>query len=293
VRNWTVERLCELFLASLVSRNKPISTIRLYRSQCNKLIQLLGGKRLARHISAYDSDEVYRQISDQLSVSSAVICCRVGAAVWSYGIRYGDLPKNPFSNMKLPKPPSRRVRWTRRQVIEFDEGCKAMGWPSLGLLARLCWVLAQRPIDMASLTWANWEAPNKLTFIQSKTGNEVYAELPDDLAEELARLHRDRYFRTNPDVICAREDTVAGIWTAKEWSPKLKMVLKKMGLPMGLQMRDLRRTAITEAGEGGATDAEMMTIGGIKDRRTLDAYRVPTSEQFANAQRKRITLILR
>jgi hypothetical protein len=64
-------------------------------------------------------------------------------------------------------------------------------------------------------------------------------------------------------------------------------IRKAAGLPHDLQFRDLRRTALTEAGDSGATDDELRAMSGHTSREVLSVYVVPTGAQAAAAQNKR------
>jgi hypothetical protein len=58
-------------------------------------------------------------------------------------------------------------------------------------------------------------------------------------------------------------------------------------LPNDLQFRDLRRTALTNAGDNGATDDELRALSGHMSRDVLSVYVVPIGAQPGAAQRKR------
>lgn len=59
------------------------------------------------------------------------------------------------------------------------------------------------------------------------------------------------------------------------------------GLPADLQMRDLRRTALSEANAGGADTAGMQGLGGHKSVTSLPVYVVPTPGRSGAAQSAR------
>jgi integrase/recombinase XerC len=46
----------------------------------------------------------------------------------------------------------------------------------------------------------------------------------------------------------------------------------------GWNLRDLRHSRLTHAGEGGATEVDLMNLSGHEDRRTLQRYLKPSKE---------------
>jgi hypothetical protein len=58
-------------------------------------------------------------------------------------------------------------------------------------------------------------------------------------------------------------------------------------LPKDLRFSDLRRSALAEAGEGGATVAELQAVSGQKTLSQLATYVRPTTAMARSAVRKR------
>ena len=65
------------------------------------------------------------------------------------------------------------------------------------------------------------------------------------------------------------------------------MIARAAGIPDDLQLRDLRRTAATEAASAGATPWELMALGGWQNPNSMRPYLVRTPEQAASIQAKR------
>ena len=59
------------------------------------------------------------------------------------------------------------------------------------------------------------------------------------------------------------------------------------GLPAEYQARDMRRAGMDETGEAGATDDELRSRSGHKDRNVVHVYVKPNRRKAANALAKR------
>jgi hypothetical protein len=69
-----------------------------------------------------------------------------------------------------------------------------------------------------------------------------------------------------------------------QFSKKAAIVREADGIPDHLQLRDLRRTGITETRAGGATDHELQATSG-NDLESLQIYSVPSNAEAASAIR--------
>ena len=58
-------------------------------------------------------------------------------------------------------------------------------------------------------------------------------------------------------------------------------------MPSRLQLRDIRRTVLTDLANKGATDTEIMAYSGHKSRESLMPYVCISTEQARNAAEKR------
>jgi hypothetical protein len=67
-------------------------------------------------------------------------------------------------------------------------------------------------------------------------------------------------------------------------------IKREARIPLELQLRDLRRTGLTEAANHDATDSELMSMGGHKRKESLRPYRLNTRQQAENGMRKRFGL---
>ena len=63
--------------------------------------------------------------------------------------------------------------------------------------------------------------------------------------------------------------------------------MEEAGLPSRLQLRDIRRTVLTDLANHGATDTEIMAYSGHKSRESLMPYVCISTQQARNAAGKR------
>ena len=200
--------------------------------------------------------------------------------VLSHSIELGLRTDNPALRMRLPGSPKRETTWTPEQVAGFRAAAIKAGRPSIGLAVALAYETAQRPTDILRLPWSALSG-NVVTLRQSKTGRQVAVTISQALASELSGLER------RSPVIVVSEATGRPYAKRAVFARLFRRIATSAGLPRDLTFRDLRRTALTEAGRGGATLHELQSLGGHSTLTTLPRYVVPSSEAAERAGQKR------
>ena len=76
-------------------------------------------------------------------------------------------------------------------------------------------------------------------------------------------------------------------WQRRSLAREARLIARSIGLLDELQLRDLRRTAATEAASAGVTPWEMMAAGGWQNQASIRPYLIWTPEQAASFQAKR------
>jgi Phage integrase family len=145
-----------------------------------------------------------------------------------------------------------------------------------------------RPVDIRNLT-SGQVKEDRLEIVQAKTGRP--AHLP--LWPETVQVIRD-YLVTVGAVPLANAPllrTPRGRPYTKDYLAKqVRKVLRKAGIPDGVQLRDIRRTASKERAEAGATEAELAAGTGHSIERgsqILDVYNPRSYTLAKSAQDKR------
>jgi hypothetical protein len=76
-------------------------------------------------------------------------------------------------------------------------------------------------------------------------------------------------------------------WHRRNFTKMARRIARAAGVPDELQIRDLRRTGVTEGASAGATPAKLMAVGGWANQASIRPYLVQTQEQAAAFQEKR------
>ncbi len=218
-------------------------------------------------------DELYEKIKIK-SVQQANMFMRVMRRIWSVGKRKGWTKTNPFIEMGLETVKPRTNRWTKTDYEVYINKTTELKYYDLRAIAAYCYVLAQRPGDIAALTIKNFRNDlTEVSFIQQKTKKEMHLPIIGDLTRyaKAAFSIGDKLINTHLRIL----------------NEQHREVLKLTGLPPDLQLRDLRRTALMEVMENDGTDAEGQALSGHKDRAMLDIYAPSSLKMAVNALHKR------
>jgi integrase len=178
--------------------------------------------------------------------------------------------------------------WQREHVRAFlNTAFSQFEWRSIGLITYMMYEWGQRPKDICELKWDSINFDKQMVVIeQSKRGATVKLPISTGLFEMLKQQHLD--FPTSDYVAPLRKRW--GKWmhyTAVILSRHFHAVAKLANLPDDLQLRDLRRTAITESIEGGAEMVHIMQMSGHKSIDSLNPYVVHTLRGSTRAQEMR------
>lgn len=251
-----------------------------YRILIKQGVTLLGSERYVVDVTAEDADRLYDTLKETVSQHKAVSVCTILRAVWNVMLRYSKAHQNPFTNMRLGVPNQRTIIWTSDQVDQFIDASVDYGLPSIGLLLLMCYTFGQRPGDMRQLQWSAYDG-KFLRYKQEKTKKDMISFVPEDIREILSLVDK-----VGPYIV-TREDT-GRPFTADDYLPIFKTVRSDAFLPETLQLRDARRSAITAAGANGATDSDLLTLGGHNVRTTLNVYQTVTEEGAEKAMKRRL-----
>ena len=175
----------------------------------------------------------------------------------------------------------RKTVWESEHIDQFIAKAK----PRLKVAAGLLFYTAQRPSDVMEMNWSKFvfKEDGRLwvdLIDQSKTGELVRVPVHKRLAEIL----RDAPTRSGL--------LVPAPWAGDEWEYRnfaraWDATMRRAGLDdLGLQRRDLHRTAMVRMAEAGATDAQIAAVSGHsieQTRRILDTYIPRRGEVAAGA----------
>lgn len=252
---------------------KPNSR-KMYRQMMKHTLEKFPIMDKVHRITTKVVDEWYDEMVAAGQTHKAVSIMKVNRRIWNVAKRKGHVTFNPFEKMNLDGLESRKVIWTRNQVDAIVHALNKKGYYDTAMLIRLCYDLAQRPGDIIRLTTSNMNvADQTVTLQQEKTGAIVTIPVPDDTWAYM--MVADTFFVHQSSI--------------RVHNRNFAEVRKELDLEH-LQIRDLRRTALTEIMEAGATDAEGQSISGHKNRDMLSVYAPPTTKMAQSAMKKRYQL---
>lgn len=274
------------------------------------------GEALLSQIDATAVDRLYERLrtgprGPRLRVATMAMM-RLARA-WDVVARLhpADVPTvNPFRGVVLEHGRGTTRPAAREEAFALHRALIAAGEPHLAAVPLVCFEWHQRPENVlgGSLTWTDWRPagrPDSVHIIHAKTGEEVWQRLADDdgspLFPELTDyldglerlgvpivLMRPARRRRDGDGRLARAP--ARPFALREARTRVREAARAAGLPDWLTLAACRHGGMTELGDAGATEAEVMASSG---HRTPDAARLyvkRTEAQRLSAARKRKAL---
>ena len=209
--------------------------------------------------------------------------------VLNYSIKYEAIPHNPMALVKKVKSKPRKVMWQPDQVKLFlDTAYSDFKWRSIGLIFHMAYEWAQRVGDMRNLKWESIDFDNKrMDLEQSKRGAEVHLPIGDNLLRMLIQQKEDFNFQEYVAPRTSPKNNVYSNYTINEIHKLNNEVKEEANLPKELQVRDLRRTAITEMVEAGVDLVSIMQVSGHQSVASVRPYLVNTYSGASSALERR------
>lgn len=214
---------------------------------------------------------------------------RIYRLIFNYGIRHGYLTYNPFSYVKKHQSKTRKVMWKREDVRAFlNTAFSKWEWRNVGILFYCIYEWGQRPGDICRLKWEQVDFDNRcVTITQSKRGATVKLPISDGLLSVLRQQQRDFFAAIKQTYVAPQMVRREGKWipyTITGLNNYFDAICNAAKLPKHLQLRDLRRTAITETIENGADALQVMMLSGHQSVSSLQPYFVHTLKGAKTAQ---------
>lgn len=277
----TIRELAKAYKASTWFSRLSLKSRVDYERVMLMLVDTQYGKRLPNSITPSMANAMHGVLSQNHGPITANIFCTVWGIIYKFAMTNDWLTINPWRFVRQSKSNPRKQLWSEQQVADIV-GCALAQSPPAYPVARgimLMYDTSQRPgdclsmrHDMAKKDAAGWYVEVK----QKKTGTVVKSAVTDYTAK-LCRLGEGS---TSEYLIGCKLDL-------GDFRTDFRKYADTAGLPKELQLRDLRRTALTEAGAGGATEDQMKSMSGHSDRSMLDIYSVTSRAKSLAAQRAR------
>lgn len=245
------------------------STIRIY-NRWLKEIEELWGKLPCSAITA----KVVMGWRDDLPKhgSTRIHALAVLANVLEVARKHDYISVNPAKKPDIKRPKPRDQIWSEAEIKRFLDACDE---PGVTLAFQILRYTAQRPIDVCKMTWTQYEA-RFVNLRQQKTGKLVSVRCHMRLQAVLAQAPR------TAAVICVTPSGRA--YKREELSRKFREIANRVGLA-GLQLRDLRRTAMVRLGEIGVPIQQIAAVSGHtieQTQRILETY-LPRTAKMSEA----------
>jgi hypothetical protein len=243
------------------------------------------GLYLAGAISPTIADAFYADLVPRgLRTANGVMV--MAHRLWKYGKRYHGavhgIDQNPFHQMGLQKTLDRSEMWTMGQVETFVAKADDMGAGSIGTAALICYMFNQRVTTAITAPWTAWNG-EALQVRQSKRGRLVWVPALPELRDRLNGLKEVRA----DAVQIVIDERYGRPYDEYSFSHRAGIIREAAGIPNHLQVRDLRRTGITETRAAGGTDHELQATSG-NNKESLQIYSVPSNAEATSAIRKRL-----
>ena len=211
--------------------------------------------------------------------------------------RTSSLAINPFEQVVRAKyVRDSAVPATRDEVLMFAGAAARAGHPALGVAAIICFEWLQRPEDVREgrLTWTDYRPPThpaEVLVFHHKTGKRVWQPLE---TEDGLRL----YPELESMIECLPRVGVPMVaLAAKRGSPRLysesyshhlvQRIRRAEGLPEHFTLEACRHGGMTELGDAGLTEQEVMALSGHATPAAARLYVKRTAEQRLAAATQR------
>ena len=207
--------------------------------------------------------------------------------VWNVLMKYDLIDKNPWCFVERSKEPPRNTVWRTEDFTTFlSTAFSVPKWRNIGLLVRINVELGQRIEDIRLSEWDNYDLVDKLYSreVILKT-NERIAGIP--MSDELVEMLKEQKTVYDFQKWVVPNPLTLEPYSEHNISRIFRTIMDAAKLPSRLQLRDIRRTVLTDLANHGATDTEIMAYSGHKSRESLMPYVCISTEQARNAANKR------
>jgi hypothetical protein len=214
----------------------------------------------------------------------------VARRAWKIARRASDrVPlENPFERMGLTYRPRQTRPVTRDEMMNLVAAADAVGAPSIGTACMISFYWLLREGNCLSLTWGAYrppDVPGIARLVHHKTGEPVDVPLIDDdgtllfpeLCERLDATPRRGsliIMRDQPD-----RRKVHLPWKEDNFRRRFAEIREAAGFDSTLTFMGLRHGGLTESGDAGLSDAQMMALSGHRTRAVLTRYSQATAKQ--------------
>lgn len=240
-------------------------------------------------LATLETPMVQRMYDEQLKISPVYTtnaCLNCFRLVINFAIRHGYTRHNPFEKIKKRQVRARKVMWKRDEVLAFlNTAFTKWQWRNAGIIFYMLYEWGQRVSDILNLKWKDVDLDKATVVIaQKKRGALVTLPITDGLLQILKQQQKDFFLSEYvvPQMVRRKGKFVP--YGVVHINAYFRTIVKAAKLNEALQMRDLRRTAITETIEQGGDAIVVMQMSGHQNISSVMPYFVHTLKGATKAQ---------
>lgn len=275
----TVIQLCKHYLRSKYAKQLAPSSIVNYENNCKSSYSyVVNGKSFGKtkitDITTGVARKLYDLLVEDRTVYTANSIFRVLSVIFNYAVSVELIDYNPFGRVKKLKHEPNTTTWTKDQVEKVLDKCYSdFQTRNTGLVIHMCYEWAQRPTDILSLRWENFNWEEKFISIkQSKRGAEVFLPIEEPLYTLLEQQHEEWGFQEWVVPWYKPDGTVFKKMSSEQLRETFQKVREELELPEELKVGTLRKTGIMEMVEAGVDATGIMQVSGHKSISSLNPY---------------------
>lgn len=244
---------------------------------------------------------LYNKLLEKYTVSAAEKAHKWFVNLMWYATEIGVRDDNPAQKMKIKKTEDRKIVWKESEVKDVIQWCLKGGKdkfgnpiqprPSIALAVAIAYDTSLPQGDILRLMKNQWDG-TAFTVAQQKqrSGNALYLPVSEFTRDMINNLPQDQLF-----IIVSEEtgrpyldDPKGNSRSQRKIFGRIFARYKKRAGVEGKHFHDIRRTALTELGNRGATEAEIVSMSGhTMGSRVIKTYVRPDKTAAENATAKR------
>lgn len=212
---------------------------------------------------------------------------------------------NPFVGLERAQSDGTTLPATREQAYALSEALARLGHPALGAVPIICLELLQRPENVLAghLSWTDYrppKQPREIRIDHKKTRQRIWQPLEDEDGQLLypeLEAYLERVPRLGVPIVLFEplrgpKNPETGLRTPRLYSFEharhlVQKARKAAGLPAHVTFAACRHGGMTELGDAGLTEAQVMALSAHETPAAARIYVKRTQLQRITAARKR------
>jgi len=259
------------------------------------------GEQQVKVFSRRHGRALYNIMRDKYSVSASEKIMKWFRRLMAYAEEVGIRDDIPVHRLTIEHLEPRDIIWTPEEIGavfdaalhggKADSGNKIPSRRSVALAIAIAYDTSMPQGDILRLIWDNWDGHGFTIRQQKKRGQHtLYLPVSEDTKALL-----NNTVKTGTHVIVCEETKMPFVDTAESPSQSrrntfgrlFRKFCKRAGV-VGKTFHDIRRTALTEMGNSGATNTEISSQSGHSvGSKVIDVYVRPNKTAAMNAASKR------